>query len=56
MRKYFEYKMIFNNYKKFIISNFRDLSFNFLIKVFVIFIFFANYVNKLNIFKFIIYK
>ena len=56
MRKYFEYKIMFNNYKKFIISNFRDLSFNLLIKVFVIFIFFANYVNKLNIFKFIIYK
>ena len=35
---------------------FRDLSFNFLIKVFIIFVFFANYVNKFNIFEFIIYK
>ena len=59
IRKHFEYKIIqkiFNDYKDFIISNFRDLSFNFLTKIFVIFIFFANHINKFNIFEFIIYE
>ena len=59
MREHFEYKIIqkiFNHYKDFIISNLRDLSFNFLTKIFIVFVFFANYVNKLNIFELIIYK
>ena len=59
VREYSEYKIIqkiFNNYKDFIISNFRDLSFDFLIKIFVVFIFFANRINKSNIFEFIIYE
>ena len=59
MRKHLEYKIIqkiFNNYKNFIISNLYDLSFDFLMKAFVIFILFANYINKFNIFEFIIYK
>ena len=59
MRKYFEYKIIskiFDNYKDFIISNFCDLLFNSLMKIFAIFILFANYVNKFNIFEFIIYE
>ena len=59
MRKHLEYKIIqkiFDNYKNLIISNLRDLSFDFLTKIFVVFIFFANYVNKLDIFEFIIYE
>ena len=59
IRKHLEYKIIqkiFNNYKNLIISNLRDLSFDFLTKTFVVFILFANYVNKFNIFEFIIYK
>ena len=57
IRKHFEYKIIqkiFDNYKNLIILNFRDLLFNFLIKVFVVFILFTNYINKFNIFEFII--
>ena len=59
VRKHFEYEIIqkiFNDYKNFIISNLRDLLFDFLIEIFVIFILFANYVNKFNIFEFIIYE
>ena len=59
MRKHFKYKIIikiFNNHKNFIISNFRNLSFNFLTEIFVVFTFFADYINKFNIFKFIIYE
>ena len=59
MRKHLKYKIIqkiFNDHKNFIISNLHNLSFNFLIKAFVIFIFFANHINKPNIFEFIIYK
>ena len=59
IREHFEYKIIqkiFNNYKNLIISNFRDLLFDFLIKAFVIFILFINYVNKFNIFELIIYE
>ena len=54
IRKYFEYKIIykiFNNYKNLIISNFRDLSFNFLMRIFIIFIFFANYLIRLYTIK-----
>ena len=57
IRKHFEYKIIqkiFDNYKNLIILNFHDLLFNFLIKVFVVFILFTNYINKFNIFEFII--
>ena len=59
MRKHLEYKVIqkiFNNHKNLIISNFRDLLFDFLIKTFVIFILFINYINKFNIFEFTIYE
>ena len=59
MREHFEYEIIqkiFNNYKNFIIFNLRDLLFDFLTKTFVIFILFANYVNKFNIFEIIIYE
>ena len=59
MREHFEYEIIqkiFNDYKNFIISNFRDLSFDFLMKTFIVFIFFANHINKLNIFEFITYE
>ena len=59
MRKHLEYKIIqkiFNDHKNLIISNFRDLSFNFLIRIFVVFFLLANYINKFNIFEFIIYK
>ena len=59
IRKHFEYEIIqkiFNNYKNFIISNLYNFSFNFLTKVFVVFALFANYINKFNIFKFIIYE
>ena len=59
MREHFEYKIIqklFNKHKNLIISNFRDLLFDFLIKTFAVFAFFANYINKFNIFEFIIYK
>ena len=59
MRKHLEYKIIqklFNDHKDFIISNFHNLLFNSLIKVFVVFIFFANHINKSNIFEFIIYE
>ena len=59
IRKHFEYKIIqkiFDNYKDLIISNLYDLSFNSLTKTFVVFTFFTNYINKSNIFKFIIYK
>ena len=59
MRKHLEYEIIqiiFNNYKNLIISNLRDLLFDFLMKVFIIFVFFANYINKFNIFEFIIYE
>ena len=59
MRKHFKYKIIqkiFDNHKNLIISNFRDLLFNFLIKTFAIFTFLANHINKFNIFEFIIYE
>ena len=59
MRKHFEYEIIqkiFDDHKNLIISDFRDLLFDFLTKAFVIFIFFTNYINKFNIFEFIIYK
>ena len=59
MREHLEYEIIqkiFNNHKNLIISNFRDLSFNSLTKTFVTFTLFTNYVNKFNIFEFIIYK
>ena len=59
IRKHLKYKIIqkiFDDHKNLIISNFRDLLFDFLTRNFVIFILFANYINKLNIFKFIIYK
>ena len=59
MRKHFEYEIIYKifiNYKNFIISNFRNFLLNFLIRVFTIFVFFANHINKFNIFEFIIYK
>ena len=59
MRKHLEYKIIkkiFNGHKNLIISNFRDLLFDSLTKVFAIFVFFANYINKFNIFEFTIYK
>ena len=59
IRKHFEYEIIqkiFNDYENLIILNLRDLSFNSLIEIFIIFIFFANYINKFNIFEFIIYK
>ena len=59
MREHLEYKIIqkiFNDHKNLIISNLRNLLFDFLMKVFVIFALFANYINKFNIFKFIIYE
>ena len=59
MRKHFEYeiiKKIFDDYKNLIILNFRDLSFDFLMRIFIIFVFFANYINKFNIFEFINYE
>ena len=59
IRKHFEYEIIqkiFNDHKDLIISNLRNLSFDFLMKVFIIFIFFTNYINKFNIFEFIIYE
>ena len=59
MRKHFKYKIIqkiFDDYKDLIISNLCDLSFNFLIEIFVIFVFLANHINKFNIFEFIIYE
>ena len=59
MREHLEYEIIqkiFNDYKNLIISNLRDLSFDFLIETFIVFVFLANYVNKFNIFKFIIYE
>ena len=59
IREHFKYKIIqkiFNNHKNFIISNLRNLLFNSLTKTFAIFAFFTNYINKLNIFKLIIYE
>ena len=59
IRKHLEYKIIqkiFNDYKNLIISNLRNLLFNFLMRTFVIFVFFTNYINKFNIFEFTIYK
>ena len=59
MRKHSEYKIIqkiFDNHKNFIISDLRDLLFDFLTKIFVIFAFFANHINKFNIFELIIYE
>ena len=59
MRKHLEYEIIqkiFDDYKNLIISNLRDLLFDFLMRVFVIFILFANHVNKFNIFELIIYE
>ena len=58
IRKHFEYEIIqkiFDDYKNLIISEFHNLSFDFLMRIFVIFIFFANHINKFNIFEFIIY-
>ena len=59
MREYLEYEIIqkiFDDHKNLIISNLRDLSFDFSIEIFVVFAFFANYINKFNIFKLIIYE
>ena len=59
IRKHFEYgiiQKIFNDHKDLIISNLRNLSSDFLMKVFIFFIFFTNYINKFNIFEFIIYE
>ena len=59
MRKRLKYDIIqkiLNNYKDIIISNLHDLSFDFLIKIFIIFIFFINHINKFDIFEFIIYE
>ena len=59
MREHFEYEIIqkiFNDHKNLIISNFCDLSFDSLIKIFVIFTLFANHINKFNIFESIIYE
>ena len=59
VREHLEYKIIqkiFNDYKDFIISNLYNLLSNSLMRIFVIFIFFANHINKSNIFEFIIYE
>ena len=59
MREHFEYKIIqkiFNDYKNLIISNLYNLLFDFLTKIFITFVFFANYINKFNIFELIIYE
>ena len=59
MRKHPEYKIIqkiFNDHKNLIISDLRDLSPNFLIRVFTIFALFTNHVNKFDIFEFTTYE
>ena len=59
MRKHLEYKIIqkiFDDHKNLIISNLYNLLFDFLTKAFVIFTLFTNYINKFNIFEFIIYE
>ena len=45
-----------DDHKNLIISNFYNLSFDFSIEIFIAFILFANYINKFNIFEFIIYE
>ena len=59
MREHFQYEIIqkiFDDHKNLIISNLYNLLFDFLTKFFVVFTLFANYINKFNIFEFIIYE
>ena len=59
MREHLEYEIIqkiLNDHRNLIISDFRDLSFDSLTEAFAIFALLANHINKLDIFKSIIYE